>query len=157
MRASVLAALLAPVLALAACGGPKPPPPAVVTLTLHAGSDQNQDASGRANPVAVHLYQLASPAKFNQADVFGLLDNEKATLGDDLLGSETVLLKPGETVPLTRTMKPGTTVLGAVAGFRDIDSATWRVSAPVKPSGPTALDLATGANTVTLKPAAAPP
>ena len=128
----------------------------MVTLTLHGGADQNQDASGRAYPVAVHLYQLGSPAKFERADVFGLIDNAKQTLGEDVLASETVLIKPGDTIPLTLTMKPGTTVLGAVVGFRDIDNATWRVSAPVKPSGPTALDLSTGANTATLKPPAPP-
>lgn len=147
---------LASALALAACGGPPPPPPAEVKLTLHGGADQNKDAAGRANPVAVHLYQLTSRAKFDRADVFGLLDDAKQALGEDAMASETVLLKPGDTMPLILTMKPGVTVLGAVVGFREIDSATWRVSAPVKPSGPTALDLDTSANTAALKPVAAP-
>lgn len=152
VQAATLLLLLA---SLAGCAAP-PPPPGVLQLTMTGGAGQNPDAAGRPNSVAVHLYQLNSPAKFMRADVFGLLEREKETLGDDLAASETVLLPPGATVPLSRPLKPGVQVLGVVVAFRDIDSATWRVSAPLKPSGPTALDLTTAGTKATLAPPKAP-
>ena len=155
MKRSILALLLA----LPACGSkppPPPPPPPVLTLSLQAGGDQNPDAAGRANPVAVHLYLLTSPARFAAADIFSLLEKEKATLGDELSASETVLLTPGETVSLTRPVKPGVQLLGAAVGFRDIDHAAWRVSAAIKPNGPTVLVLRTAGVVASLSQGRAP-
>ena len=149
-------AILLLVVAVSACGGPPPPPPPVLTLTLTGGADQNTDPAGHPTSVAVHLYQLASPAKFEQADVFSLLEKDRATLGDDLAASETVLLPAGGTQSLTRQLKPGVQALGVAVAFRDIDHATWRLSAPVKPSGPTVLDLQTSGIVATLKPGKAP-
>ncbi len=141
--------------ALSACGGPPPPPPpAVLTLTLVGGKDQNPDAGGHPVSVAVHLYQLTSPARFERADVFSLLEKDKETLADDLAASETVLLPAGQTMSITRPLKPGVQVLGAAVAFRDIDAATWRVSAPTKPSGPTVLELRTAGIKATLEPPA---
>ena len=150
------AALL--LLALAGCSRPPPPPPppSVLTLNLQGGMNQNPDATGQANSVAVHLFQLTSPAQFASADVFSLLEKDKATLGDELAASETVLLAPGETVTLTRPLKPGVQMLGAVVAFRDIDRATWRLSAPVKPNGPTLLSMRISGIVARLTPGDAP-
>ncbi|MDT7949872.1 MAG: type VI secretion system lipoprotein TssJ [Acetobacteraceae bacterium] len=143
--------------ALAGCGGPPPPPPAVLALTLSGGADQNPDPAGKPNSVAIHVYQLTGTGKFDNADVFALLDKEKATLGDEAAASETVFLAPGATVSINEPLKPGVTALGMVAAFRDIDHATWRVKAPVKPSGPTKLEAKTAGIVLTLKPAAPAP
>ena len=134
MRGMVLCLLLA------ACG---PPPPAVLTLTVRAGADQNPNPAGQPTPVAIHLYQLAATTKFDRAEVFALLERAAATLGDELSGSDIVIFAPGETKTVTKTLKPGVQALGVAVAFRAIDRATWRVSAPVAPSGPTALDLRT--------------
>ena len=131
---------LLPAAALAACAAP-PPPPAVLTLTIKAGANQNPDPTGKAAPVAVRLYQLGAAGKFQAADVFALIDHEAATLGADDLGSEQILVKPGQTLPETRTLKPGTQFLGIAVLFRDIDHSTWREMAPVAASGPTKLTL----------------
>ena len=159
MKAHAVLLLLTPVLlVLAACSKPPPPPPVppVLTLMLQGGMNENPDAAGQANSVAVHLFQLTSPAHFATADVFSLLEKDKATLGEELAASETVLLAPGETVTLTRPLKPGVQLLGAVVAFRDIDRATWRVSAPVKPNGPSALALTTSGIVATLVPDKSP-
>jgi len=81
-------------LALAQCG---PKPPAVVTLTMIGGADQNPDAGGKAAPVAVRVYQLTQTAKFERGDVFALTEHEQQTLGQDDAGSQEFVLSPGET------------------------------------------------------------
>ncbi|OJY64097.1 MAG: type VI secretion system-associated lipoprotein [Rhodospirillales bacterium 70-18] len=137
---------LAPVVLLPAllfgCAAPPPPPPEL-DLTITAGADQNPDTGGQAAPVKIFLYQLASGAKFERADVFALTERDKATLGEDMLASEAVVVAPGESRVVKKQLKVGTQVLGVVVLFRDIDHATWRLMAKVAASGPTKLTLTT--------------
>ncbi|MGH7067332.1 MAG: type VI secretion system lipoprotein TssJ [Acetobacteraceae bacterium] len=118
-----------------------PPAPAVLTLTVHGGADQNPDPTGHPAPVPFELYQLSATGRFDRADVFALLDHQKETLATDLLASEQFLIPPGQTKTITRTLEKGTQFVGIAVLFRDIDHATWRLTAPVAASGPTALTL----------------
>ncbi|HTZ72059.1 MAG TPA: type VI secretion system lipoprotein TssJ [Acetobacteraceae bacterium] len=139
-------------LALATCGGPKPPPPAVLDLTIIGGATQNPETDGHPAPVSIRIYQLGAAGGFQQADIFALLQRETATLGQDLLGAETLTVTPGQTLHVHRQLKPGTQFLGAAVLFRDIDHAQWRGLAPVAASGPTALTLKTDKLSMTLSP-----
>lgn len=129
-----------------------PPPPPELDLTITAGADQNPDASGLAAPVKIYLFQLASAAKFERADVFALTERGKATLGEDLLASDAIVVTPGETRAVKKQLKTGTQTLGVVVLFRDIDHATWRQMAKVAVSGTTALKLTTKGIVATLAP-----
>ena len=111
------------------------PPPAVLTLTVIGGADQNPDASGRPATVAVRLFQLSNAA-FERGDVFALTEREQQTLGADGLGSDEFVIKPGETRTITRELKPGAQFIGTAVLFRDLDRARWRGVAPVAASGP---------------------
>lgn len=142
--------LATPALLLAHCGAPPPPPPPVLNLTIKGGADQNPDTAGRAVPVSVRLFFLGGTGKFEAADVFALTERERATLGEDAVGSEGVIVRPGESVTIEREMKPAAKFLGVAVLFRDIDGAKWRVSQPIAPSGPTKLLLTTSGNTATL-------
>lgn len=142
---------------IAACSTPPPPPPPpTIALTLMAGANQNPDPSGGATPVAVHLYQLSADSKFRQADVFALLEREKATLGADCPASDVVILAPGETKSLTIDAQPGVKLLGAVGVFRDIDHAVWRAVQPIGAHGVTKLTLGTDRLNLTLTPVSPP-
>jgi type VI secretion system protein VasD len=134
--------VVAPLVLLARCGS-SPPPPPVLALTIEAGPDQN------AEPVAIRVYQLASLGAFNRADVFALIDRQGETLGADYLASDEVLVTPGERQQMTRDLKPNTRFIGAIALFRAIDQATWRVDVPAAATGPTQLTLATHGNQLT--------
>lgn len=127
-------------LALGRCAA-APPAPAVLTLTVHAGSNQNPDPTGRPAPVAFQLLQLTGTGSFDRADFFALIEHQKETLGADLLASEQFVLPPGQSKTITRTLQKGAQFVGIAVLFRDIDHATWRLSAPVAASGPTALTL----------------
>ena len=126
--------LALPAVLAARCSSP--PPPAVLTLTVIGGADQNPDASGQGATVAVRLFQLKSNAGFERADVFALTEREQQTLGTEGLGSEEFVIKPGESRTITRELKPGAQFIGTAVLFRDIDRARWRGIAPVAASGP---------------------
>jgi type VI secretion system protein VasD len=126
--------LALPAILAARCSSP--PPPAVLTLTVIGGADQNPDASGQGATVAVRLFQLKSNAGFERADVFALTEREQQTLGTEGLGSEEFVIKPGESRTITRELKPGAQFIGTAVLFRDIDRARWRGIAPVTANGP---------------------
>jgi type VI secretion system protein VasD len=136
------AMLVMPLLVLARCGS-SPPPPPVLALTIQAGLDQNPDPAGHAAPVATRIYQLASLGAFSRADVFALIDQQAETLGADCLTSDEIIVTPGERQTMTRDLKPNTRFIGAIALFRAIDQAVWRVDVPAAASGTTQMTLAT--------------
>jgi type VI secretion system protein VasD len=138
------------VAALCAAMAMAPAPAAVGVLTIVAGADQNPDPAGQPAPVAIRVYELAAGARFERADVFALTEREQQTLGEDDLGSEEFVLSPGETQTVTRELKKGVQLIGAVVLFRDIDHARWRAIAPVGVSGPQRLILRTSRLGVTL-------
>ena len=136
--------LMTPALALvASCG---PPPPAVVDLTVKASPDLNRNAAGTPLSVAVRLYSLNDRARFATADAYGLMSRENAVLGDERVGSEEIVVRPGETRKVTMAPKPGVRFLGVAVLFHDIDRAQWRAIAPIAASGTTRLVLAIGSN-----------
>jgi type VI secretion system protein VasD len=126
-----------------------PPPPAVLTLNVIGGADQNPGPSGPA-PVAVRLFQLNDPAKFERSDVFALTEREQQTLGSEGQGSEEFVLRPGETRMVTRELKKGVQFVGIAVLFRDIDQSHWRAVSPVAASGPSKLTLKISGLTATL-------
>ncbi len=126
-----------------------PPPPAVLTLNVIGGADQNPGPSG-PSPVAVRLFQLNDPAKFERSDVFALTEREQQTLGSEGQGSEEFVLRPGETRMVTRELKKGVQFVGIAVLFRDIDQSRWRAVSPVAASGPSKLTLKISGLTATL-------
>jgi type VI secretion system protein VasD len=141
-------------LPIAACGGPPPPPPPPqVDLTIKAAKDENPDPSGQATPVTMRLLQLSGTGAFDSADALSLASSPTKVLGDSLLGSEDMIITPGETRSVTIAPKPGAQFLAVAVLFRNIDQAHWRASAPIAPHGPTRLVLTITGLTTKLAPA----
>jgi type VI secretion system protein VasD len=144
--------LLPAALLLAHCG-PSPKPPAVLTLTMVGGADQNPDPGGKPAPLAIKVYQLAATAKFSSSDWTALTEQEQVTLGlEEAVPSQQFVVAPGETQTQTITLKMGVTNIGIVALYRDIDHAQWRAMAPAADSGPTKLTLNIAKLAITLQP-----
>ena len=142
--------LLTPALALiASCG---PPPPAVVDLTIKAGSDLNRNPAGTPLAVAVRLYTLNARARFTTADAFALMERDRAVLGDEGTRSDEIVVRPGETRKVTLAPKPDVRFLGVAVLFQDIDRAQWRRRS-IAASGTTRLVLAIGSNKAVMEPA----
>lgn len=117
---------------LAACGGGmfKKSPTSLV-ITMAANDQLNPNADGESSPVVVRVYELKSVQAFNQAEFFQLYDDDTKTIGADLVAKDEYEIAPGTTKKIKKTTPDDTAYVAVLAGFRDIDSATWRASAPV--------------------------
>jgi len=142
--------LMAPALALmASCGSA----PAAVDLTVKASPDLNRNQAGAPLSVAVRLYSLSDRGRFASADVYALMTHERAVLGQEVAGSDEIVVRPGETRKVAITPKPGVRYLGVAVLFHDIDRARWRAIAPIAASGQTRLVLAISSNKAELEAA----
>ena len=85
----------------------RPPPPAMLDLAVQGSAEQNPSPSGTAQPVAVHLYQLASTAKFERADVFALVERERRRWARTCRPPRNSSLSPAEKQTIKRELKKG--------------------------------------------------
>jgi type VI secretion system protein VasD len=108
-------------------------------MTLAASADTNPDATGRPSPVVVRVYQLRTDGAFAGADFFALFDDDQKVLGPELISRDEFVLAPTERRTMDVTLSGETRYVGAVAAFRDIRNAQWRVLVPASKN---ALNLA---------------
>jgi type VI secretion system protein VasD len=114
---------------------PPPPPPPKATLVVATRSDVNPDASGRASPVVVRVYQLKTDAAFTGAGFFNLFDDERKALGADLIARDEYELVPGERRILELAPPADMRFLGALAAFHDVRNSSWRAVLAVPKNG----------------------
>jgi type VI secretion system protein VasD len=128
---------------------PPPPPPTRITVNLQAAADLNPDPTGRPSPVVFRLYELKTPDTFNKADFFKLYEQDSAVLGGDLVARQEMLVKPGQTLQLERTLAAETQQLGLLAAYRDLDHAVWRTTLAIPPHQTTPVKVTLGRVTIT--------
>ncbi|UZE86629.1 type VI secretion system lipoprotein TssJ [Pseudomonas viciae] len=102
-----------------------------LNLTLTASAQVNPDLNGRPSPVVVRLYELKHPVAFENADFFSLYERARESLSPDLVSSEELELRPGETVELRLDIARGGRYVGVLAAYRDLPKARWRYTLPV--------------------------
>jgi len=137
---TLITALVVSSFAAAGCGKKPPPVSTTITsapeakvkapLTILVSADTNPDATGRPSPVVVRVYQLKAEAAFNGADFFALFDDDQKILGSEMISRDEFVLNPSEQRRIEVTVSGETRWLGAVAAFRDIRNAQWRVLMP---------------------------
>lgn len=148
----------APAPAPAAPEAPAPKPMTKVELRLDVAGDANPNVEGRGAPVMLRIYELKGLAGFNGADFFALYDKDQASLGPELVRKRELLVRPGEKQSLVLEPEEGTGFFAAMAAFRKLDSARWRVSAPIPPHQTSVFDLRLSGTQLTLTAVpAAPP
>lgn len=127
----ILIGLLAVAIAglLGACAGA--PKREALGMQVTATADVNPDMQGRPSPVILHIMELNSTEQFNRLDYMGLTQPSGSALGSELLSKNRLVLQPGESKELPMELNPMTTAIGLVAGYRDIDNATWRKVVPI--------------------------
>ncbi|MBD8577092.1 type VI secretion system lipoprotein TssJ [Pseudomonas syringae] len=94
-------------------------------LTLVASDRLNPDLHGRPSPIVVRLFELRHPVAFETADFFSLYERARDTLAPDLIVSEELELRPGQTRHLKLRIEQGRHV-GVLAAYRDLNQARWR-------------------------------
>jgi type VI secretion system protein VasD len=107
---------------------PPPPPPPRLSIRIDADTSINPDIRGRPSPVVLRLYALTSLTAFDTADFMSLYSLDRATLGGELIEREELMLEPGEMKVIDKLLPPQARAVGVVAGFRDVQRATWRTS-----------------------------
>jgi type VI secretion system protein VasD len=107
------------------------PKKAELGITIEAAADVNPDLQGRPSPVILHLMELKSIEQFNGLDYMGITNASGAPLGSDLVSRNQIILSPGAAQSMPMVLDPATAYLGIVAGYRDIDNATWRVAVAI--------------------------
>lgn len=112
-----------------------------VNLKLTASDHLNPDLNGRASPIVVRLFELKHPVLFESADFFSLYERAKETLAPDMVASEEMELRPGQTVELKLSVEEGSRYVGVLAGYRDLSDTQWRYTVQVTPLDATNADL----------------
>jgi type VI secretion system protein VasD len=131
LRKSAVATLLALMCALVGCKSAPPPlKPLQISMQVSASTDVNPDLNGKAAPIVVRIYQLKDDAAFTAAAFFALFDQEQITLGPALIERREYELSPGEQRTFDYPVSNDAHFIGAVAAFRDIRNAQWRVLTP---------------------------
>lgn len=118
----------------AAKGPPQPPAPVTLSLNVHLAGDGNPDASGRASPTVVRLYQLRSDDVFKGLDLDVLYARDKELLAADLVQREEWTLRPGESREARWQVAPEVRVVAVVAALRGYREVVWRVTLPMPPA-----------------------
>lgn len=112
-----------------------------VNLKLTASDHLNPDINGRASPIVVSLFELKHPVAFESSDFFSLYERAKESLAPDMVATEELELRPGETVELNLTVKKCSHYVGILAAYRDLSDTKWRYTINVAPEAVTNVDL----------------
>ncbi len=145
--------LLTAAISLAACSSPPPPPPPTVAqVKLIASSDVNPAQSGSGAPVVVRVYQLASPAAFDKAEFFPLLNGDAAALGQDLVKRDEYLMAPSTTKEASVTVPDRVMSIGVFAAYRQFQTKVWRLDVALPPHKTTPVTIRLGADGLVAEP-----
>jgi type VI secretion system protein VasD len=108
-----------------------------LSLVVQTSATVNPGESGRANPIVVRVYQLKSDVAFRAAPYEKLFDDDKATLGQELIESTSVTLRPNDQAALSLMVSGEAKFLGIAAFYRQYDNIQWKVPipTPIKGSG----------------------
>ncbi|MEE5067451.1 type VI secretion system lipoprotein TssJ [Pseudomonas alliivorans] len=112
-----------------------------LNLKLTASDQVNPDLNGRPSPVVVRLFELKHPVAYENADFFSLYERAKESLAPDMVASEELELRPGETVELKLSLQEGSRYVGVLAAYRDLPDSRWRYTLQVTPVEITDADL----------------
>ena len=123
--------------ALAACGSS----PSRLKLSIQASAQLNPGPEGDPAPLALRFLELVSVNAFMTTPFAALFYNPSNALRSDLLDSFPIDVTPSADIKTTRVLSEQTQFLGIVAGYRNIDDATWRMTQKVRQGRTTTLNL----------------
>jgi type VI secretion system protein VasD len=101
--------------------------------TLHvdftARSELNLDDDFHPTSVVLRIYQLKNDMSFKAATYQSLADNDVEILGDSLLATKEVILKPSSSLSLDVPLEDDTKFVGMIALYKDPDLTqdNWRL------------------------------
>lgn len=124
-----LSAICLLALLTAACGSD----PTVLNVTVRTSDTVNPNSESQPSPIVIRVYALKSTKTFEGADFFSLFDSDTKTLGGDLLDKKELEMAPGKTEQFNEKVSDESQFVGVLAGYRDLDNATWQATMPITP------------------------
>jgi type VI secretion system protein VasD len=119
--------------ALSACAIDREPKTTALRFKVDADDQINPNSANAPSPTVLRIYELKQLNAFSGATLFELLDNDTTVLGQDLVAKREIEIKPGERLSYDRATPIETHMIGVIAGFRTLESATWRASVEIRP------------------------
>ena len=109
-------------LLLPGCGATERAAAVPYAIAVDVAPDVNPDLNRKPSPIVLKVFQLRAASAFDGADFFSLQDKPENILGADLLGTDRVILRPGEsrTLHYRGNVEAGAIGVGAVA-VEDLD------------------------------------
>ncbi|PIW59602.1 type VI secretion system lipoprotein TssJ [Shewanella sp. CG12_big_fil_rev_8_21_14_0_65_47_15] len=109
--------------------------PPSTTMNFRIANDINPDSDGRASPVIVNVYELASKTVFENQDFFALYDNASETLRTDLIKKDELVFEPGARLEYEMFLQPTTKAVAILVAYRDVEGARWHAVIDADPTG----------------------
>lgn len=126
--------------------------PTELVLQITVGARVNVNELDQPSPVVLRLYDLKATEGFLGADFFDLYDRESTRLGGDLLGRTETILVPGRNIEQARrTVPEEARFMGAIAAYREIEGAEWRVSTALRLNSVNNLTLVVESRSISLR------
>ena len=117
------------------------PNPTELNVTVRTSSSVNPNADSQPSPIVVRIYALKSTKTFEGADFFALFDTDSKTLGGDMLDKKEFEMAPGKSEQYKAKVSDESEFVGVMAGYRDINNATWQATMPIKPNATNNVDV----------------
>ena len=133
-RAALGRTLVAPaaLCLLGACASTARSLPTPYAVRVRVDDGVNPDSRARAAPIVLKFFELKGSGGFETADYFSLQDRDRATLAEDLVHSQQVIMRSGETRTFKREASLESRAIGLIAGYRKLEDARWRIVVPLK-------------------------
>ena len=119
------------VMLLPGCGATEHAAAVPYAITVDVAPDVNPDPNRKPAPIVLKVFQLRAASSFDSADFFSLQDKPENVLGADLLGTDRVILRPGESRTLHYRGNVEAGAIGVVAEYRMLEKNRWRLTVPL--------------------------
>jgi len=113
------------------CGATERAAAVPYAIAVDVAPDVNPDLNRKPSPIVLKVFQLRAASAFDGADFFSLQDKPENILGADLLGTDRVILRPGESRTLHYRGNVEAGAIGVVAEYRMLDRNRWRLTVPL--------------------------
>lgn len=111
--------------------------PSEIALHVYAGAEANPNFDQQPSPTVLQIFALDGDHRFLSFDFFSLVEDPEGTLGvtlKELLGEGQIA--PDQYAILGPYVLPrGTSQIGVIAEFLDIDGTNWRTTIDVEDIG----------------------
>ncbi|WP_321808501.1 type VI secretion system lipoprotein TssJ [Burkholderia sp. BCC1993] len=118
-------------LLLPGCGATERAAAVPYAITVDVAPDVNPDLNRKPSPIVLKVFQLRAASAFDGADFFSLQGKPENILGADLLGTDRVILRPGESRTLHYRGNVEAGAIGVIAEYRMLDKNRWRLTVPL--------------------------